>query len=88
VKYERVEMSAAEEDLFFERIMQEVELKEKARGLTDGELAQELIREVWAHMNLWTPAGVLVDEAITRLRRADTQRRWDARKARRVNRCP
>lgn len=66
------------------RLMQEVRLKEEARTLTDGELARELIREVWAHAELWTRPAVLIDEAITRLKRADTRRRWEERKARRA----
>jgi len=76
-----VKRMVAHDGVILKRLLHELELKEKAHKLTDGELATFLIEEVWAHSNLWTWPAVLVDEAITRLKRADTQRRWNERRA-------
>lgn len=75
-------MSLSNEKL--RRLVQELELKDKARLLTDGELAKALINEIWTRLPLWTWPAVLVDETITRLKRADTRRRWQKRKERRA----
>ena len=63
--------------------VQELELRGKASQLTDGELARILVERIWPILNLYTYEGVLINEAISRLKRADTQRRWDERRARR-----
>jgi hypothetical protein len=73
-------------DLMLPRMLQEIRHKAEAEAMTDGELAHALIEEVWAHAVLWTRAGVLIDEAITRLKRQDTRRRWAERKAKRAAR--
>lgn len=62
------------------RLVHEMELRKEIEVMTDGELAQAMIKEIWARTQLWTRAGVLVDEAITRLKHADTRRRWQERK--------
>jgi hypothetical protein len=80
------ELTPDEENLFLSRSMRERKFKAKASELTDIELSLELTGEVWAHMKLSSWPSVLVDEAITRLRRADTRRRWEERRAKRARR--
>ena len=41
---------------------------EKAKRLTNEELADELIRKVWAHSTLGTYREALIDECIARLK--------------------
>ena len=69
--------------LMLERLQQEMELRDKVSAMTDRELIGSLIKEVWALHPLWERPSVLIDEAITRLKKADTKHRWNERKTRR-----
>ena len=69
-----------------QRFLSSVSLRTEIEAMTDGELASDLIKEVWSQARLWTREGILIDEAISRLRRADIQRRWNKRRTRRASR--
>jgi hypothetical protein len=77
---------ATDEDIH--RIWNEIQFDERLRAMTDGELASELLHEVWAHLPFYSKANCISNEAIRRLKRADTLRRWNERKARRAARWP
>jgi hypothetical protein len=67
-----------------ERLWQEIQRKEAVGKMTDGEVARGLTKEIWGRIPMWTQAGALLDEAITRLKGHDTRRRWQERKERRA----
>jgi hypothetical protein len=58
----------------------ELELHAEAGAMTDGQLAMELVQHVWARFPMYERPSVLIDEAITRLKRADTRARWEQRR--------
>ena len=77
-------MSKPIPSIVVKRFLASVELRIEIEALTDGQLAQQLIEKVWTQTLLYTREGVLIDEAISRLRRADIQRRWNERKKKRI----
>lgn len=70
-------------DGFLENLLQHIHDRTEAENMTDGELALALTNEVWTQIRLSTRPSALIDEAITRLKRADIRRRWQERKERR-----
>lgn len=70
-------------DKVLRRMLTAFTLRTEIEALTDGQLADEIIGHVWGGLLLYTREGILVDEAIRRLRRADIQRRWNDRAAKR-----
>ncbi len=72
------------EPIVVKRIRDSLDLKTEIEVLTDGELASQLTQYVWTRALLYTREGILIDETIKRLRRADIQRRWNERRTRRA----
>ena len=66
-----------------QRLRQEIEWKDAVTKLSGTEFRVELILKIWGHIDIASYEGVLIGEAIDRLRRYDIQERWDERRAKR-----